>query len=475
MKILLLNTNPIVSRLIKLSADKLSYEFEEKEKYYESLGHFDVIVLDDDVQEDVDLLKSNCDKFIYLSSKDKEVDFQAEILKKPFLPTDFVSLLEEKEDNLIDDNPYKDLKLDLDDLNLDDEEMKHEESIETEAEDMQDLSLDDEEFKDIKEFNGNDVDEFNESELDDALSMDFSKDNKDEKTKSLDGENIVTNENVEIDNKEDKQEIQEDGLESIDEEDKSNINDSISQDEENVVNEEKIEDIQDEDLLEDMSIKEQNNDEKLNQDDDLEELPEIEDKIIPEVEETEKEISFDDIPENADFIGQDKENLEITADVAPVVLDDENLSENLNENLSVQDQIKAELDELDSINENLSQENELEIEDKTIPEVEENETKKEEEQIKEDKKTENKNDFDDLSEDDIKLALGETSSAEDNVKLDIIAEDNLDKENKGSEIVEELSKSIADTINSSIKDDTLKAALKGMSMNININISFKDE
>ncbi|MCW1539152.1 hypothetical protein OLR71_03880, partial [Campylobacter jejuni] len=28
---------------------------------------------------------------------------------------------------------------------------------------------------------------------------------------------------------------------------------------------------------------------------------------------------------------------------------------------------------------------------------------------------------------------------------------------------------------SSIKDDTLKAALKGMNMNININISFKED
>ncbi|ELL3203148.1 hypothetical protein QHF54_001750, partial [Campylobacter jejuni] len=43
------------------------------------------------------------------------------------------------------------------------------------------------------------------------------------------------------------------------------------------------------------------------------------------------------------------------------------------------------------------------------------------------------------------------------------------------EIVNELSQSIAGAITSSIKDDTLKAALKGMNMNININISFKED
>ena len=44
-----------------------------------------------------------------------------------------------------------------------------------------------------------------------------------------------------------------------------------------------------------------------------------------------------------------------------------------------------------------------------------------------------------------------------------------------NEVIDELSKGISGAITSSIKDDALKAALKGMNMHIDINIKFDED
>ena len=75
-----------------------------------------------------------------------------------------------------------------------------------------------------------------------------------------------------------------------------------------------------------------------------------------------------------------------------------------------------------------------------------------------------------MKESDIQEALGEEVLEKDD---EFIVSDTTKNDNS-EEIVDELSQSIAGAITSSIKDDTLKAALKGMNMNININISFKE-
>ncbi|EFO9213733.1 hypothetical protein IO384_001513, partial [Campylobacter lari] len=85
--------------------------------------------------------------------------------------------------------------------------------------------------------------------------------------------------------------------------------------------------------------------------------------------------------------------------------------------------------------------------------------------------------FANLNENDIMLALGEelapaiVEKKEENRLSTQEKIENLQED----EMVNELSKSIAQTITSSITDDTLKAALKGMKMNININISFDED
>ncbi|EDP7048827.1 hypothetical protein GNZ77_04625, partial [Campylobacter jejuni] len=152
MKILLLNENPVVSRLVSLSAKKMSYDFEELNAYSENLGNYDVIVVDSDTPAPLKILKEKCDRLIFLAPRNQNVeDIDAQILQKPFLPTDFLNLFNNKDANKYtsidlpmlsnDENPYADISLDLDNLNLDD--LPDENSLDINSEGMEDLSFDD--------------------------------------------------------------------------------------------------------------------------------------------------------------------------------------------------------------------------------------------------------------------------------------------------------------------------------------------
>ncbi|EOI2541857.1 hypothetical protein ACMHOB_001302, partial [Campylobacter jejuni] len=152
MKILLLNENPVVSRLVSLGAKKMSYDFEELNAYSENLGNYDVIVVDSDTPAPLKILKEKCDRLIFLAPRNQNVeDIDAQILQKPFLPTDFLNLLNNKDTNKHtsidlpmlsnDENPYADISLDLDNLNLDD--LPDENSLDINSEGMEDLSFDD--------------------------------------------------------------------------------------------------------------------------------------------------------------------------------------------------------------------------------------------------------------------------------------------------------------------------------------------
>ncbi|EDB2647980.1 highly acidic protein, partial [Campylobacter jejuni] len=173
MKILLLNENPVVSRLVSLSAKKMSYDFEELNAYSENLGNYDVIVVDSDTPAPLKILKEKCDRLIFLAPRNQNVeDIDAQILQKPFLPTDFLNLLNNKDANKHtsidlpmlsnDENPYADISLDLDNLNLDDlpdensyadisldldnlnlDDLPDENSLDINSEGMEDLSFDD--------------------------------------------------------------------------------------------------------------------------------------------------------------------------------------------------------------------------------------------------------------------------------------------------------------------------------------------
>ncbi|HEB9339033.1 TPA: hypothetical protein RZK43_000406 [Campylobacter coli] len=516
MKILLLNENPVVSRLISLSAKKMSYDFEEINTYDENLGHYDVIIVDSDTPAPLKILKEKCDKLIFLAPRNQSVDIEAQILHKPFLPTDFLNLLNQEnlkiDDSIVlpideSENPYADISLDLDSLNLDDlpdENNNAQESDFSLEESLESLTLDDmEEEASQKEIASENIDE--ELNLDD-LSLD----EEQEKDNSI-------SEQVEVSHLEEKHEealealsqddilddkTSEENEEEFEIQEQDTQDQGVSQDEQDKMD--KIEDAQeledqvvdlDNDLLQDEEISETQEDsvddildtkEETQPDALKEEEPDktqVQDFVaddFPIVEEQETELDFDDIPEDAEFLGQAKEEDEAVEDFLPVVEDQENLDEHDEfeemSNLSTQDQIKEELAQLDELEYDIDSDDSIKVlEDfKEEPILDDKDLPSNDEEVIVPKLE--INDFDSLKESDIQAALGEEISTlkdDKNEKLET-KEEQLSSETS-EEIVNELSQSIAGAITSSIKDDTLKAALKGMNMNINISISFNED
>ncbi|EKP1874840.1 hypothetical protein P3G18_001033 [Campylobacter coli] len=516
MKILLLNENPVVSRLISLSAKKMSYDFEEINAYDENLGHYDVIIVDSDTPAPLKILKEKCDKLIFLAPRNQSADIDALILHKPFLPTDFLNLLNQENLKIADDtilpieeaeNPYANISLDLDGLNLDDlpdentedtqeNKLSMEENLESLALDdmeeetnqkeiasentdkelnLDDLSLDEdqEENEASEQTTANYIEEKNEDEQ--ALEVAFQDDILDDKTSEENKEEfeIQEQDTQEQDANQDEQDKIEDTQELQDQVD--NLNDDLVQDNENSEAQEAI-------VNNNLDTKEEAEFEVSGKEEKLEKT-QSQDFItddFPIVEEQERKIDFDDIPEDAEFLGQRKEEDEAVEDFLPVVEDQENLNEHDEfeemSSLSTQDQIKEELAQLDELEYDIDSDDSIKVlEDfKEEPILDDKDFPNNDEEIVAPKLE--INDFDSLKESDIQEALGEEiSTLEDNKSEKLkIKEDQLASE-AGEEIVNELSQSIAGAITSSIKDDTLKAALKGMNMNINISISFNED
>ncbi|HEB9354145.1 TPA: hypothetical protein RZK44_000455 [Campylobacter coli] len=516
MKILLLNENPVVSRLISLSAKKMSYDFEEINTYDENLGHYDVIIVDSDTPAPLKILKEKCDKLIFLAPRNQSVDIEAQILHKPFLPTDFLNLLNQEnlkiDDSIVlpideSENPYADISLDLDSLNLDDlpdENNNTQESDFSLEEGLESLTLDDmEEETSQKEIASENIDE--ELNLDD-LSLDEEQD-----------EDNSISEQVEVSHLEEKHEealealsqddilddkTSEENEEEFEIQEQDTQDQGVSQDEQDKMD--KIEDAQeledqvvdlDNDLLQDEEISETQEDnvddildtEEETQPDVLKEeeldKTQVQDFVaddFPIVEEQETELDFDDIPEDAEFLGQTIEENEAVEDFLPVVEDQENLDEHDEfeemSNLSTQDQIKEELAQLDELEYDIDSDDSIKVlEDfKEEPILDDKDLPSNDEEVIVPKLE--INDFDSLKESDIQAALGEEiSTLKDNKDEKLETKEEQLSSETSEEIVNELSQSIAGAITSSIKDDTLKAALKGMNMNINISISFNED
>lgn len=435
MKILLLNENPVVSRLVSLSAKKMSYEFEELNAYDENLGYYDVIIVDSDTPAPLKILQTKCDRLIFLAPRNQNIDIDVQILQKPFLPTDFLNLLNNKDVNEHtpiespilgnDENPYADISLDLDNLNLDD--LPNENSLNINSDGMEDLSFDDEAQND------NDTNEaLNTQNLEDENL-------EQEATQEQVQEDIQTDLDLTLENSEDEK-------------------DDLTQEHTALNAESSLDELED------------------NNDEDLEDNKELQAKMsdfdeLPVVEEQEKEMDFDDIPEDAEFLGQAKEEQEPLEDFVPVIEDEQEELENLSSNLSTQEQIMEELAELDELDYGINSDNSSKVlkDFKDEPVFNHEELGVDEEEVV----APNLDDFDTLQESDIQKALGEKVLVEDEDMPKL--ETRVQNESSSEEIVNELSQSIAGAITSSIKDDTLKAALKGMNMNININISFKED
>lgn len=96
MKIVLVNANPAVSRLATLALSKMDYEYVEIGDVGELSGVFDVLILDSDIYVKETNLKEFANKILYLSSKNSPTfEYADRILPKPFLPTEFITIVED--------------------------------------------------------------------------------------------------------------------------------------------------------------------------------------------------------------------------------------------------------------------------------------------------------------------------------------------------------------------------------------------
>lgn len=93
MKTLLFNKNPIISKLVRMSAQKMEYEFEERLNYASDIDGYDVIIVDDGISADLKVLQGKCKKLIYISSGASANEESRQVLHKPFLPMDLIALM----------------------------------------------------------------------------------------------------------------------------------------------------------------------------------------------------------------------------------------------------------------------------------------------------------------------------------------------------------------------------------------------
>lgn len=99
MKILLLNSNPVVNKLVTLSAQKTSDELDVAGSVEEvGFKNYDLLIVDDAMYDEDAMQelgsKIEFSKSLYICSKEgKPLDGFNATLKKPFLPTDLVELL----------------------------------------------------------------------------------------------------------------------------------------------------------------------------------------------------------------------------------------------------------------------------------------------------------------------------------------------------------------------------------------------
>ncbi len=162
--IFLVNDNKIVSRLLQLSSDKHDYLLEESASIEPSKDSYDFILVDSDkytpsfVQEIQKRLTYK--KLGYIGIKNDPIPDEFDMhLDKPFLPSDFVSMIEQ---NITDDDFIQTPKQESV------EEEPLEEIEDEELEDLEELSLED----DLEELDSNTLEEKADEPLEELDTLD---------------------------------------------------------------------------------------------------------------------------------------------------------------------------------------------------------------------------------------------------------------------------------------------------------------
>ncbi|OHE09686.1 MAG: hypothetical protein A2513_10215 [Sulfurimonas sp. RIFOXYD12_FULL_33_39] len=468
MKILLLNNNPVVNKLVTLSAQKTSNDLTAVESLdaVES-KNYDLLIIDDALYDEGVMQelkdKTGFNKSLYICSKDaKVVDSFTKIIKKPFLPTDLVELFIsfgkganinssniDKIDVFNDENDEDDNFVNIDDFseldNIIDDALESEDKAE-----LNDIDLNEMHDKDM---DLEDIDELDElDELDEDLLLDEDKDDgvldKDElnEVKNLLDETDADDEILEDETLEDDDSLEFDDLE-LETADRDSKFDELDED---LGLEDDLE-LEDE-SSEKQHVEAEQKDEKIADDfDDLElDLSEEDDEKLDEKSDTlDEDLGFEDDEDDLELEDKsdektvdDFDDFELDSDKADNELEDlESQIQSAVEELSDEDlQSEIDGDILLDIGSLTSRDLKLAIGEK-VNEKEVDEVQK------------NEDDFG--LEEDFEEASSTLNFEEEKSALN-------SSENKGVEALKKLLKALA--------NEDVAASLKGMKININITL-----
>jgi len=455
-KILLLNDNPVVNKLVTLSAQKTSDEVEIISNIEDIQdGEYDLVIVDDSIYND-DLLETLNQKVkfkrsLFIGAKDVEVPaFFSSVLNKPFLPTDLVELfaMVEKEltkEDIPIDEPISGVELEniesLDDFeNVDDLDLESELGLDEEVgleEELNQSILDENEAQKVKEL----LDE-NEEEIsfDEQVENDLESLELDELAMDEIQESEFENESSGIPEEIEPEESQEEDLladynMALDLEDEADAD--ISEDSiDDLLND--VEELEGLETLEEMDVSEE---ETKDIEEDVTEEPKEE--LIEELAEPEEDVIKTEVEMVEEELPEESEE-EIVEEVAEP---EEELPET-----DIEDEIQNAVD-------NLTQEDlESELDEETLLQIATNEI----------------DPLAGLSSKDLKAALGEEVEEEpESIEAEDIDEVQESDETQEIETSDEDENSGVDALKKlleALNDKDVAAKMKGMKISINITL-----
>ena len=434
MRLLLINNNPAVSRLINLSAKKYGYEIEEfKSDDFDLNENYDVTITDNEAVSENSILllreSGNLGDIIYIGPKGLPKPVYANyFLQKPFLPTDFIDMIKKIEKS------------------KQEKEIKKEEAKIINEEDIESFI------------------EHDENDMDDSGMIALDLDDLDSLDLPMPDDELYDEKDEEIDSEKKSEDLQEKSEEVPEKEDDVELDDIISESD--------VEQVVDELSEEELSVSEEPDDEDFElgtQDEtfieespsilDSEDINEVKQLLIDNDEDEEEEIVEEEIEVDDEQVDKNNDTEDKEAQ------NDTEYSELVQE---VEDMKKPEdiLQEIESIHEENIEETEVPevIEEETVDDIAMVEDNKEE-NIYEDTDTigKEKSSIDDLMQEDLNDLFGEENPEEEKEVKSIDTE----------QLKEDLQTKIEDDVKKILNKDEIKEALKGLILNI--SISFDEE
>ena len=474
MRLLLLNNNPAVSRLIKLSAEKAGYELDEFEDYgLVPLVTYDVILVDNELYEETDVAalceQVDCNYVVYICQRGSKKPETVNVsLEKPFLPTDFLVLMDKIKNVL---TSHKTEAVDDAEASIDKTVLKKVEAFDIdtlagEDDDMLPINLLEENEDDFEDDENDKKFTFNDLELDTLdLESDLLEDEGLEEKELISNEDVFSFDDIEPLEKEAVK-----SLEDFDfDENKNDLLDTLDADE-HLIEEEHTPSVLDKDEIDELKQLLDEND-----DDDEKEIVELSLDANGQEEEDIGTFFFDENEKT------EETSLKDTSEIEFDDMGDLNFEETV---LAKNEEMLAPLEEENSSLEDAQEEMTGDFSEAIDVENEEKSEEVNEEILEEEESLPNVDiavnyldemdaidSLDDLSENMLKQAFGEDINEED-INTSIAAA--TSKSQEIEVIRDELESSIARSISSLAQSDILREALKGMRLNISITFDEKE-